>query len=245
MAVQPAFMLIADIGGYTRFMKMHRMSLAHAHEIIARLLETVIDSARGLTLAKLEGDAAFFYLPCSTSDKTNLEFLSDQVATMHSAFHRHIKEMIASNICMCDACQQIENLRIKFIGHFGEAAIHKVKHLTELAGVDVILLHRLLKNNVPVPEYLLMTEPVLQRLNGPLRQCAAALPVVLEDLGEVSAYYVDVSQMAIDVPSIPRRSWLYRLRYGLTLDFHTIQYMLGWRKPCAGYRNVQGTRPGN
>ena len=35
MAIQPTFLLIADIGGYTRFMKFHRASLAHAQEMIA------------------------------------------------------------------------------------------------------------------------------------------------------------------------------------------------------------------
>ncbi|MBI4459764.1 MAG: DUF2652 domain-containing protein [Acidobacteria bacterium] len=60
MSVQPAFLLIADISGYTRFMKEHRLSLAHAQEIVARLLESIIDASKDdLALAKLEGDAVF------------------------------------------------------------------------------------------------------------------------------------------------------------------------------------------
>ena len=63
MAIQPTFLLIADIAGYTRFMKFHRASLAHAQEIVAQLLEAVIDATQShLKLAKLEGDAAFFFL---------------------------------------------------------------------------------------------------------------------------------------------------------------------------------------
>jgi hypothetical protein len=62
VAIQPTFLLIADIAGYTRFMKFHRASLAHAQDIVAQPLEAVIDAAPGLTLAKLEGDAAFFYV---------------------------------------------------------------------------------------------------------------------------------------------------------------------------------------
>ena len=34
-----ALLLIADIGGYTRFMNLHRMSLAHAQENTPRLLD--------------------------------------------------------------------------------------------------------------------------------------------------------------------------------------------------------------
>lgn len=52
MAVERTLLLIADIGGYTRFMKLHAVSLAHAHDMVSRLIETVIDAARPeLTLA--------------------------------------------------------------------------------------------------------------------------------------------------------------------------------------------------
>nr|WP_223740804.1 DUF2652 domain-containing protein [Corallococcus sp. AS-1-12] len=34
------------------------------------------------------------------------------------------------------------NCTLKFVAHAGEVAFQKVKHLTELAGVDVILVHR-------------------------------------------------------------------------------------------------------
>ena len=44
MAIRSTFLLIADIGGYTRFMKFHG-SLAHAQDIVAQLLEAVIDAS--------------------------------------------------------------------------------------------------------------------------------------------------------------------------------------------------------
>jgi len=44
--------------------------------------------------------------------------------------------------------------------HVGEVADQKVKRHVELAGFDVILVHRMLKNMVPVAEYVLMTDPV-------------------------------------------------------------------------------------
>ena len=39
------------------------MHLAHAQRTVAVLLEAVIDAGKGLKLAKLEGDAAFFWAP--------------------------------------------------------------------------------------------------------------------------------------------------------------------------------------
>lgn len=239
MAIQPAFMLIADIGGYTRFMKMHRTSLAHAHDIIARLMETVIDAAsKQLTLAKLEGDAAFFYTGYGNSSEADLSFLSEQVARIYRAFHARIKKMCAANMCECEACMQAGNLKIKFAGHFGECAVHKVKRFTELAGVDVILVHRLLKNTVPVPEYLLMTESVLQRLDDPLRQRAAAHPMELDDLGNVQTYFVDLSQIVGEIPAADRPSLASRIAGLLSMAVRTTPFVIGVRKPCASCRNV-------
>ena len=45
MATERSLLLIADIGGYTEYMRTHRMSLAHAEVNTARLLEKVIDAA--------------------------------------------------------------------------------------------------------------------------------------------------------------------------------------------------------
>ena len=40
-----SLLMIADIGGYTKFMKLHRMSLAHAEVITGRLLRAVVESS--------------------------------------------------------------------------------------------------------------------------------------------------------------------------------------------------------
>lgn len=60
--IKPVAIVLADISGYTRFVKAHGVSLLHAEEIITELLEAVIDGAEfPLKLAKLEGDAVFLY----------------------------------------------------------------------------------------------------------------------------------------------------------------------------------------
>ena len=58
MGSERAVLLIADIGGYTEYMRSHRMSLAHAEVYSARLLE---GHRRGPRLRpdEIEGDAAF------------------------------------------------------------------------------------------------------------------------------------------------------------------------------------------
>jgi len=120
-------MLIADIAGYTRFMKFHRASLAHAQEIIAQLLEAVINAtSTRLVLAKLEGDAAFFYAAFPPGSEASLEFVAEQAAAIYRAFHARVSDLKINNLCRCDGCVQAGNLKIKLVGHFGEAAAQKV-----------------------------------------------------------------------------------------------------------------------
>jgi hypothetical protein len=240
MAVQRTFLLIADICGYTRFMKFHRTSLAHAQDIIAKLLEAVIDAAGGrLTLAKLEGDAAFFYVPFGDRGEPDLSFVAEGIARIYHAFHERIEDFKADELCPCDACRQAVNLKIKFAGHLGEAAIHKVKRSTELAGVDVIVVHRMLKNDVPVVEYLLVTEPVHKRLDGELRGRAAVLSMDLDELGVFETYFVDISQfVGLSAPK-PRRSLPSRIAALLRMAVRTFPYSIGLRRACADFANVE------
>ncbi|MEE8396560.1 MAG: hypothetical protein V3S29_10935 [bacterium] len=46
METQYAFIVLADISGYTKFVKMHRFSLIHAEQIISDLLETVVQQSQ-------------------------------------------------------------------------------------------------------------------------------------------------------------------------------------------------------
>ena len=244
MAIQPTFLLIADIAGYTRFMKFHRASLAHAQDIVAQLLEAVIDAAQpGLTLAKLEGDAAFFYLSFPQGSEPNLEFVADRAAAIYRAFHERASDLKINTLCVCDGCTQAGNLKIKLVGHLGEAALQRVKHLTELAGVDVILVHRMLKNDVPVAEYMLMTEPVHDRIDPSMRERAASHALELDDIGKTETYYVDLERYVGEVPPSPRLSMLSRLGRHLKLSARSLPEMLGLRKACLGFRNVPDAPP--
>ena len=239
MAVQRTFLLIADICGYTRFMKFHRSSLAHAHDIISRLLEAVIDATRGrLLLAKLEGDAAFFYLPTGANGRFDSSLVAAQATAIYRAFHARAMDLRTNTLCPCDGCLQAGDLKIKLVGHVGPVAVQKVKQMTELAGVDVIVVHRMLKNDVPVPEYLLVTQPVYEMLDEPLRERAANLNLELDDLGSTPAYYVDLRDCSDVLPVAKPLPMPARLARHVKLICRSVPYILGLKKPCAEFRNV-------
>src|SRR2546428_11070617 len=100
-----ALLLIADIGGYTRFMRLHRLSLAHSQEITGRLLEAMAEAADRVTLVELEGDAAFFYAPEADLGEVALaRVAAEQSMAMHPAFHTGQQRMGGLNMWNCAGC---------------------------------------------------------------------------------------------------------------------------------------------
>jgi len=149
--------LIADIGGYTEYMRSHRMSLAHTEVTTARLLEKVIDAARDFDLIEIEGDAAFLSRPADELDRDATVAATVQAAvSMHRAFHIE-RQHVVTNLCPCDFCAQADNLKLKFVAHIGEVATQTINKRRNLVGIDVVFVHRLLKNPVQVPEYVLLS----------------------------------------------------------------------------------------
>lgn len=234
MGIEKAQLLIADIGGYTRFMKQHRFSLAHAQDTIAQLLEAVIDASSGFKLAKIEGDAAFFYLVGE-----DFKGFPRKVTNIRRAFLTRKQRLMLDRMCNCDGCLQVNALTLKFVSHAGEIAFQKVKHLTELAGVDVILLHRMLKNDVPVREYVLMTDTVLAQLEPELRQRSRGLEHDFEGIGRTATHYFELDDFAATPPeslspSLPRKLW-----NKVTMELRSLPYLLGLKEPCQDFRNVE------
>ncbi len=231
MAVRSALLVIADIGGYTSFMKAHRTSLAHAQEIVARLLEAVIDAAPDLTLLEIEGDAAFFYAwPQEGDEATVARRVADYVVAMHCAFHTVRQRIQTLSDCECEGCRGTRKLQVKFVAHLGEVALQRVKHITKLAGLDVILVHRMLKNTVPVPEYMLLSEPLFELSDETIRTRTVPLAQEFEGLGPVQTYFIDIRQVATELPPVPKRTLLARMRTTGSIIIRSIPYMLGLKK---------------
>ena len=232
MSIRPALLVIADIGGYTAFMKAHKTSLAHAQDVVARLLEAVNDAAPNLTLLEIEGDAAFFYAwPEAGQDAASARMAADQIIAMHRAFHTVRQNIATLNVCPCEGCRGSQNLNVKFVAHFGEVAIQRVKRISKLAGLDVILVHRMLKNTVPLPEYLLLSEPLFNLSDEKIRTHTRALPQEFEGLGPVQTYFVDIKDVAAELPPKPAVTRFGRIRETGGVIFRSLPYLIGIRKP--------------
>jgi hypothetical protein len=152
-------------------------------------------------------------------------------------------ELTVDRMCTCDGCTQAGDLKLKFVAHLGEVAMQKVKRYRELAGVDVIFVHRLLKNKVPVPEYVLMSEPVYEKAGDEIRRFGKRSEENLEGLGDVCTYYVDLVEIAREVPSPLAPSFARRFLAWLKMTWRSIPYFLGLRKSCDGFRNMGPVDP--
>ena len=160
MEVKRAVLVLVDISGYTKFLKLRRVSLIHAEQIITGLLEAVLDKAEHpLTLNKFEGDAAFLYSVADGREEEVAQDASRQVSAFFDAFTLQKQEFgFQARACICDACKNVGELRLKAFLHLGDVAFKKIRQFEELAGEDVIVIHRLLKNSIPSREYVAMTE---------------------------------------------------------------------------------------
>lgn len=235
MASVRGLMLIADIGGYTEYMSTHRMSLAHAQVNTGRLLERVIDAAPGLELVEVEGDAAFLYREAgSTAPDDLVREVTQLAAAMHRAFHVE-REYVARNLCPCSGCKEAANLTLKFVAHVGEVAPQTIRDRLKLVGIDVILVHRLLKNPVPVREYVLLSEELYGTGASTASDQVHEVAPELEGIGTVRAFYVDVAGLDEGAPPLPAPTWRGRLVRTAYAAGAGLPYMFGRRR-----RELQG-----
>jgi len=235
--IQRALLVIADIGGYTRFMKVHRINLSHAQYVVSQLLEAVIDGAgKKLKLTKLEGDAAFFYSPLEGD--VDGDDLIGRLTSIRRAFVERRQELAVDRLCNCDGCLQVGDLKIKFVAHVGDVALQKVKRWIELAGMDVILVHRMLKNHVPIAEYVLVTDPLHDRLSANVQARASAQGEDFEGVGEVQTHWLALDELGPCEPVPRTASWLRRFVQWIRMTFRSLPYFVGAREPCEGFRNL-------
>ena len=141
---ESACFAIADISGYTHFLS--GVELDHAQDIIADIMDTLVRALRPpFRLAKFEGDAAFVY---ALADKVDGPLLQDSIEQAYFAFRKRLRSIKQASSCECQACSRMQSLDVKFVIYHGEFIRQKMSGREELVGRDVILVHRLLKNDI-------------------------------------------------------------------------------------------------
>ncbi|MGE5199631.1 MAG: DUF2652 domain-containing protein, partial [Rhodospirillaceae bacterium] len=89
----------------------------------------------------------------------------------HAEFMALLAEAHTRWTCTCEACARIDGLGLKFVLHHGDYVVQRIVGREELAGPDVIVVHRLLKNRardlVGDRPYALLSDAVVRALDVP------------------------------------------------------------------------------
>jgi hypothetical protein len=204
MAENSYLFIIPDIGGFTRF--VNSTDNEHSQALTFELLECLIKAAgKEYKTRNVEGDAVFFARQGEMPSPT--EFM-EQVSAFYTAFHAQLKAYDKNRICDCNACKSAHGLTLKVVAHYGKAGEATIAGNPVLHGKDVILVHRLLKNNVPVKEYVLLSEKAFNTWSDGTRAAfSAVFPVsgtheTPEGLDPLFTLYVPLEAFKTEVPEV-------------------------------------------
>ena len=191
---QDGYLLIADITGYTAFLR--ESELDHAKDSLRSLLDLLIENTKPpLVISRLEGDAVISYAPEGSFQQG--QTLVELIEGTSVEFRRALDLMVLNTTCHCLACRNISNLDLKFFVHYGTFALEPLPAYTELIGTDVNLIHRLTKNKVKeeigYQAYVLYTQTALEHLDMPgLFDELTPHIESYEHIGEVAVYLLDM-----------------------------------------------------
>ena len=226
---QQGYLVLADISGYTAFLT--GSVIEHAQGIIQELTTLIRERLTPpMRFVKCEGDAVFCYAPDAAFPDG--ERLVELIEVCYADFSNRLLNMALAATCHCTACASIDSLGLKFVAHYGAFIVEDGHGTADLAGADVILVHRLLKNSIiedlGIPAYAFFTAPCVEKL-----PTAFELPVhaeTYESFGEISGGVHDLepvlresrashreyvssaeadSEVSFDVPAPPAVVWGY------------------------------------
>lgn len=159
MKARPTLLCIPDISGFTEFMSETDFELSS--KVIPSLLNNIIYSNNiGLKISEIEGDAVLFF---KQGPLPTFAELMKQCRHFYTEFYRQLAQLREQYASSDEAHKIPEILGLKIVLHYGkEVAPVKVGARIKLLGEDLIVAHRLLKNDIPLDEYLLLSESLTQ-----------------------------------------------------------------------------------
>ncbi|KAA9333432.1 DUF2652 domain-containing protein [Hymenobacter busanensis] len=155
---EPALLFIPDISGFTRFIEAS--GHPQAPHLVADLLEILVEAnISDLRVAEIQGDAVLFY---RLGPPPSAQQLVEQCRRIFLDFQNYLRLVARDGGSeLSTALLDSGGLTLKIVAHYGRVSVAQIREFTRLLGRDVIVAHRLLKNQVPGSEYVLLTEGYL------------------------------------------------------------------------------------
>ena len=195
MKAGPALICIPDISGFTRFMS--DMDFELTSKVIPSLLNKIIYSNEiELKVSEIEGDAVLFYRPGAPPP---ISQLVKQCQYFYTEFYKQLDLLREKHSDKNGASKIPKILGLKIILHYGkEVGVVSVGKRIKLIGEDVIVAHKFLKNNIPLEEYILISDNLMAQYDtnitdddfhwGNLKQGK----IEIEHMGTMSFNYINL-----------------------------------------------------
>jgi len=154
----PALLCIPDISGFTRFIQ--ESGSRWAPFLIADLLEILIEAnTLDMQVSEIQGDAILFY---KLGPPPPVQQMVEQCRRIFLDFQNYLRLVERDADSELGAALRGYELTLKIIVHYGRVSVAQIRQHTKLMGRDVIVVHRLLKNNVMGSEYALFSDEYLR-----------------------------------------------------------------------------------
>jgi hypothetical protein len=130
----------------------------------------------------------------------------NQCLEIFDRFHTQLMVIEHDTVCQCGACQTASNLTLKFIAQHVEIKEIKVAQFVKATGVDMIIAHRLLKNNIDSNEYILITRSCLDGSGASLPSDDLSWQTGAQTytaIGEVAFQFADLKTARRAIPNPP------------------------------------------
>ncbi|WP_051359719.1 DUF2652 domain-containing protein [Adhaeribacter aquaticus] len=156
--IQAALIFIPDISGFTKY--VNETGIKVSRTLIAELLEIIIEAnILDMSISEIQGDAVLFY---RLGEPPTVQEVVNQCKQIFLDFQNYLRIVERDTGSSMGASLSNSNLTLKVVAHYGHVSVTNIREHIKLMGKDVIIAHRLLKNNVEGDEYLLLTEDYLK-----------------------------------------------------------------------------------
>lgn len=197
MTSSPTLICIPDISGFTRFMSDTNIDLS-AKVIPALLNKIIYANEIGLKVSEIEGDAILFF---KKGQLPPFKDLINQCKLFFTEFYEQL-ELLTKQFSDEKGIDKVPELGLKIILHFGDDVESvQIGNRIKLMGEDVIIAHRLLKNDIIDDEYLLISEQLLNQYKDEVIERNFGWGDLQDDekrykhLGDVSYSYVKMRKL--------------------------------------------------
>jgi hypothetical protein len=188
----------------------------------------------------------FFYAKANGRELAAVaEEVKSQIVSLLEAFKRELAVIDSLKTCACDACDHVHDLQLKQVLHSGHVEFEKIEQFEKLFGLDVILVHRMLKNSVDAREYVMMTQPVFASVKEFFGLQPERHRESFEGVGEVETLVFYPNQIIPSTSAIvPKHSATLpgKLKWRLAITLNTLLDVWGVRRVKGEFDSLP-TRP--